>query len=113
MWTLEEALRFVRELQTGVATPNGFHLALGGGVLNNGDSNKDLDLYFLPRLGESNNRTALLTDLRQRVTDEQEIGSGGEDNGQGIYSYKSQFKLGTKRIDIFIVKEGVDDDDVG
>ena len=46
-WTLEEALKLVRALQPGTRE-FGYHLALGGGVLNNGVSEKDVDLYFLP-----------------------------------------------------------------
>ena len=46
-WTLEEGLRLVRALQPSTRQ-YGYHLALGGGVLNNGESEKDLDLYFLP-----------------------------------------------------------------
>ena len=46
-WTLEEGLRLVRALQPSTRQ-YGYHLALGGGVLNKGESEKDLDLYFLP-----------------------------------------------------------------
>lgn len=34
----------------------GYHLALGGGVLNTGESKKDLDLYFLPMGGFDNKK---------------------------------------------------------
>lgn len=47
VWTLEQGLALVRELQPQTRTFN-YHLALGGGVLNAGESRKDLDLYFLP-----------------------------------------------------------------
>lgn len=46
-WTLNEALRLIRALQEGTR-PFGYHLCLGGGVLNKGESHKDLDLFFLP-----------------------------------------------------------------
>lgn len=46
-WTLKEALDLIRALQVDVGV-FGYHLCLGGGVLNRGHSNKDLDLYFLP-----------------------------------------------------------------
>ncbi len=46
-WYLADALILVRELQA-LAWPNGWHIALGGGVLNHGYSDKDLDLYVLP-----------------------------------------------------------------
>jgi hypothetical protein len=46
-WRLHDALSLIRSLQPHVK-PIGFHTCLGGGVLNNGASAKDLDLYFLP-----------------------------------------------------------------
>jgi hypothetical protein len=46
-WTLSDALALIRGLQPQIK-PFGFHLCLGGGVLNTGSSRKDLDLYFLP-----------------------------------------------------------------
>ena len=46
MWTLDEALSLVRSLQPEIRQ-FGYHLCLGGGVLNAGHSRKDLDLYFL------------------------------------------------------------------
>jgi len=46
MWTLEEALIIVRELEAGLI---GWHVALAGGVLHKGKSDHDLDLVFFPR----------------------------------------------------------------
>ena|SRR3990167_4283139 len=46
-WKIEEGLKLIRALQ-GRVKEFGYHIALGGGVLNNGMSDKDLDLYFLP-----------------------------------------------------------------
>jgi hypothetical protein len=46
-WTLDEGLDLSRALQP-VTRKYGYHLTLGGGVLNKGESNKDLDLFFLP-----------------------------------------------------------------
>jgi hypothetical protein len=50
MWTIEGGLKIVRALQP-ATRQFGYHLALGGGVLNKGESKKDLDLYFLPMGG--------------------------------------------------------------
>jgi len=47
MWTQDEALKLIHELQSRVWSL-GYHIALGGGVLNHGTSYNDLDLYFLP-----------------------------------------------------------------
>ena len=46
-WKIEEGLKLIRALQ-GRVKEFGYHIALGGGVLNTGSSEKDLDLYFLP-----------------------------------------------------------------
>lgn len=50
MWDLERSLVIVRALQPVVRDFN-YHLTIGGGVVNKGQSNKDLDLYFLPMGG--------------------------------------------------------------
>jgi hypothetical protein len=52
---MEQGLRVVRALQP-ATREFGYHLALGGGVLNKGESNKDLDLYFLPMGGFDANK---------------------------------------------------------
>lgn len=46
-WNLDDGLKLVRALQQECRRYS-YHLALGGGVLNNGESKKDIDLYFLP-----------------------------------------------------------------
>lgn len=46
VWTLDSALPVIRELQF-KALQCGYHLALGGGVLNKGQSFNDLDIYAL------------------------------------------------------------------
>jgi hypothetical protein len=56
MWTLEDGLRVVRALQPLTREYN-YHLTLGGGVLNKGQSQKDLDLFFLPMMGFSETAT--------------------------------------------------------
>lgn len=62
-WYLADALRLVQRLQA-VAWPLGWHIALGGGVLNHGYSDKDLDLYVLPIYREGvKDELAVLTAL--------------------------------------------------
>lgn len=46
-WDLEDGLKLVRAIQP-EAKKFGYHVALGGSVLNDGLSEKDIDLYFLP-----------------------------------------------------------------
>ena len=52
-WTLDDALKLIRGLQE-PTRKYGYHITLGGSVLNDGKSNKDLDLYFQPCAGEYN-----------------------------------------------------------
>ena len=47
MWTFEEAQKLITTMQP-FAKEHGYHIALGGGVLNKLSSTKDLDMYFLP-----------------------------------------------------------------
>lgn len=47
MWELEQALTLIRKLDMYVRN-YGYHLALGGGVLREGYSYNDLDIYALP-----------------------------------------------------------------
>ena len=46
-WTLDDGVKLVRALQ-GRTREYGYHLTLGGSVVNKGESEKDVDLYFLP-----------------------------------------------------------------
>jgi len=46
-WTIDEAISIIRMNDSNVKHYN-YHLALGGSVLVNGWSDKDLDLYALP-----------------------------------------------------------------
>lgn len=46
-WTLDEALKIVRDLESKLVSL-GFHAALGGSVLHHGHSYKDLDIIIIP-----------------------------------------------------------------
>lgn len=50
-WNLNQGLELVRALQPKIKE-FGYHVTLGGGVLNNGKSKKDIDLYFIPLVGK-------------------------------------------------------------
>lgn len=62
---LSEGLHLVRALQP-ECRQFGYHLCLGGGVLNKGQSEKDLDLYFLP-MGTEPTKPAELIQLLDRL----------------------------------------------
>lgn len=48
MWTLEEAIKLLRELEP-TANAHGLHLGITGSVLYKGESQKDLDIVVYPR----------------------------------------------------------------
>lgn len=63
---LPEALVLIRQLQAAV-WPLHWHVCLGGGVLNHGYSNKDLDLYLLPIYTEAGHDVAKLLEAVEAV----------------------------------------------
>src|SRR3990167_2742576 len=105
-WTLDDALSLIRGLQP-VIRKLGYHLCLGGGVLNNGESKKDLDLYFLAINGGSMggnavNATSLITYLVKLWGPGESIGGIGYPE-EPIYPYKMQFRYDGLRIDVFVI----------
>lgn len=106
-WYFGEAQTLVRELQ-GVLWPVQWHVAMGGGVLNHGYSDSDLDLYILPL-----NKTAKFDDaetaIRTVLTYKQEISGNPRYRsmapaieGADIYDYND------KRVDVFIFRPHCD-----
>lgn len=109
-WYLADAQLAIRDLQQ-LLWPLGYHIALGGGVLNHGYSDKDLDLYVLPTYREpgcdgDNARVLAVLDTY--------FGSGAQGLGAGSLdgtwphdcfdtSCKYEDSKG-RRIDVFVVK---------
>lgn len=58
MWTLEEVRNIIGQLEAPGITL-GWHFALAGGVLRNGESKHDLDLIAYPRTSTNSNRDNL------------------------------------------------------
>ena len=101
-WTLESALALVRHLQTRVAKPCGYHACLGGSVLNNGESDKDVDLYFLPLVGQPADSAKLIRYLETRLGPSEPIGDAYP--GELFYEHRLKFEQApTGRVDVFIV----------
>lgn len=128
-WTLEEALILVRKLQPETRQFD-YHLTLGGGVLNKGESKKDLDLFFLPMengkaksdpdrlLGwlkslwgegatfesahQPKYRVERLDGGMMTIVVEESLNSYNNENSP--YKYKHKFDYSGLRIDVFILK---------
>jgi hypothetical protein len=104
-WTLEDALAHVRDIQLSTRK-FGYHLTLGGGVLNNGYSEKDLDLFFLPLDDSKTPRDPhgmldFLTKFYRTtpVSINNTEGYGPSD----LYTHKVKFNDGHgRRVDVFI-----------
>lgn len=98
-WTLDEALTLIRQYQYGFHSLK-FHVALGGGVLNNGTSIHDLDLYVLPFDNEK--ETKSIIPLIKSIFEHRE--SLLEPHyTSNVFRHKDIYEYHGKRIDIFIV----------
>jgi hypothetical protein len=105
-WTLEDALPLIRALQPDTKR-YGYHLCLGGGVLNKGHSDKDLDLYFLP-LGPNNaDPDGLLAYITSLWGEGEPLSSRRAKDPSyppdPIMRKRSKFSYSGMRIDVFIV----------
>jgi len=111
-WELDEALQVVRDLQPLVRDLD-YHIALGGGVINKGYSDKDIDLYVLPVFkGNTHDDIkvmALLSDYFSKKSGYVNVrplfgsSAGNEDEGEHLYSHQSKFVMAdTRRIDVFV-----------
>jgi hypothetical protein len=101
VWTLEDGLQLVRELQP-ITRNFHYHLTIGGGVINNGSSYKDLDLYFLPLDGGYNPQPNRLVFWLEQMWGKSELISEGYETQESHYQYKLAFSVDGKRIDCFI-----------
>jgi hypothetical protein len=113
MWCMHDALGVLRRIQP-LAKVYGYHVCLGGGVVNTGGSDKDLDLYFLPMGGKLE---PLPEDLIRRLSERwgvpEIIGKIGEYPDRELpYTAKLKFlweqdsglgKPRVKRIDVFVL----------
>lgn len=109
-WTLEEALPLIRILQP-QTRQYGYHLCLGGGVLNTGRSEKDLDLYFLPMSPSEGNADSLQAwldglwghgeNLVQTLAD-----ADPKYPDDPMYQAKLKYDYSGLRIDVFIMSHG-------
>ena len=104
MWTLLEALPLIRALQP-ETRKFGMHLALGGGVLNKGESKKDLDLYFLPMDNGGKVEVALMLAFLESLWGTSEPIGNAEYDDVTAYTYKVKFDYAGKRIDVFVMGE--------
>jgi hypothetical protein len=83
--------------------PLGFHIALGGGVLNHGYSDSDLDLYVMPIFSRiPHNFDFLRVRLTEILGDGHSI-PGSERYPETIFRDQLLFTPEGKRVDVFVV----------
>lgn len=108
MWDIDSGLLVVRMIQQDVRQ-YGYHVTIGGGVVNNGFSNKDLDLYFLPMGGfnpnDRRNPNGLIEYLEGLWGSSQSLGKGDAHYSKVTGAYRRTckfFRNKQERIDCFI-----------
>jgi hypothetical protein len=103
MWTLDESLKLIRTIQPEMKNYE-YHITLGGGILNNGISNKDLDLFFLKLNNHTGQGWGLFQYLSKimgpliGIRDSPDYHEG--DMWHYTYMYKGRYD--GKRVDLFI-----------
>jgi hypothetical protein len=100
-WTLVDALALVRDIQPRLHAKK-WHVALGGGVLNRGESSKDIDLYFLP-FSDTETTEDVMPLLFTLWGAGDEIGYGES----GIYAAKKKYTVDGRRVDAFVLRRNV------
>lgn len=98
-WSLSDALDLIRTIQPRLHERN-WHVALAGGVLNNGSSMKDLDLVFLP-FNDGASKTDILPFLCELWGEGRAMGEAEYDR-VGLFSAMAKFYIGPRRIDAFV-----------
>jgi hypothetical protein len=103
MWTLAEAQTLIQALQPKVHAL-GYHVTLGGGVINRGSSEKDLDLFFIPKNGEDSAPRTIVVLLMGTFGIPRSLRDSPDYQANYTYHCKEMlmFHDGTKRIDVFI-----------
>lgn len=110
MWTLDEALDIIRRIQPKLKEIN-YHVCLGGGVQNNGSSDHDLDLYFLPLedeyAGENKDLDIFnVMKVMHEVTGKlgRDINDTNYEHTRTIFNKKIRYMYQNKQIDCFIIR---------
>jgi hypothetical protein len=100
-WVLADALLLVRQIQP-LLRERKWHVALGGGVLNTGESDKDLDLYFLP-FGD-HVTDGILPFLTEMWGGAEPFSANAQYHTDVNFATKVKFTVDGRRIDAFVAK---------
>lgn len=103
VWILSQALDLIRELQPLMRSMH-YHITLGGGVLNEGFSEKDLDLFIIPENGSPSEPRKVIACLIEQLgpcvplRDSPDYGPNAEPHAKEML----KFTVYGMRIDVFI-----------
>lgn len=110
-WELNEAIQLIRDIQP-MLRLRGYHLGLGGGVLNKGTSLHDLDIYMFPTSNVPTEYPQQLEQALQVFTTRGVDGlhkvfgptsSGGGGNDAHCYYDLYQGDYQGRQVDVFVV----------
>lgn len=109
MWNLAQALRLIRTAQPEIHEL-GYHITLGGSILNKGSSKDDLDLFILRKNNTDRVDSYVVIDQMSKI-----LGRSGEIQTRAMrdspdygpdadfhFSEAYVFELDGKRIDVFV-----------
>lgn len=113
MWNIQEAIGVARILEP-IAVKQGYHVALGGSVLRDGVSQKDVDIFFYRHTTKKNECSVICRDPDTVVQSLSEIGFQMPDEllpevtqpaSVSEHPYKRVFRLAfmSKRVDIIFL----------
>jgi hypothetical protein len=106
LWTLDTARTLIGKLQPKLHDI-GWHVVLGGGVLNDGESANDLDLYVLPMNIEERNEGAVWGVLEEVLEPAETFKLHGPPYGpanHNAYTLAMKFLRHDGVVDVFVVQ---------
>lgn len=99
LWTIEQGLELARKWEK-ILAPKGIHVALGGSVLREGKSTKDVDIFVYPHKAQMDARHILAEVIPLLDGDPIDASEYHDDDAKVVYcGYVNK-----KRVDIFIVQ---------
>lgn len=103
-WTLDVVRTLIADELQPESRRYGYHVALGGSVLNTGLSRKDLDLYYLPLDGVPQDRNGLKVALSNRFGGYEDVYQYREEQPVNVcYEHLWRFKNGGHVVEVFVI----------
>ena len=103
MWTLAEAVTLIQEIEPLVRERN-YHTLLAGGVLHTGQSDHDLDIWFIPLNGYESDALGILSLLRENWGQYRSLRDSPDYKAGEPWHLREmhRFEIYGKRVDVFI-----------